>query len=65
MSDQNNEQTERFHEGKEHSHQANDSKDSRTIANKLAREEQVHFPLLPQLINASNCILESIFGAKN
>lgn len=41
MSDQNNEQTDRFHEGKEHSHQANDSKDSRTIANKLAREEQV------------------------
>ncbi|KAH7411059.1 hypothetical protein BKA64DRAFT_372693 [Cadophora sp. MPI-SDFR-AT-0126] len=30
----------RFHEGKENSHKANDSKDERTIANKLAREEQ-------------------------
>ncbi|KAH0287547.1 hypothetical protein M436DRAFT_57836 [Aureobasidium namibiae CBS 147.97] len=30
----------RFHEGKEHSHQANDSKDERTIANKLEREEK-------------------------
>ncbi|KXT13868.1 hypothetical protein AC579_6902 [Pseudocercospora musae] len=30
----------RFHEGKNNSHQANDSKDERTIANKLAREEQ-------------------------
>ncbi|KAK2627749.1 hypothetical protein QTJ16_002395 [Diplocarpon rosae] len=28
----------RFHEGKENSHKANDSKDERTIANKLARE---------------------------
>lgn len=31
----------RFHEGKEHSHKALDSKDERTIANKLAREEKV------------------------
>merc|ERR1711964_88423 len=31
----------RFHEGKENSHKANDSKDERTIANKLAREEKV------------------------
>ncbi|KAF7946062.1 uncharacterized protein EAE97_005100 [Botrytis byssoidea] len=31
---------ERFHEGKENSHQALDSKDERSIANKLAREEQ-------------------------
>ncbi|KAJ4368449.1 hypothetical protein N0V83_006806 [Neocucurbitaria cava] len=32
----------RFHEGKEHSHKANDSisEDERTIANKLAREEK-------------------------
>ncbi|KAF2473657.1 uncharacterized protein BDR25DRAFT_301838 [Lindgomyces ingoldianus] len=30
----------RFHEGKPNSHLANDSKDERTIANKLAREEQ-------------------------
>jgi len=30
----------RFHEGKENSHKANDSKDERTIANKLAREEK-------------------------
>ncbi|THY24786.1 hypothetical protein D6D01_05327 [Aureobasidium pullulans] len=30
----------RFHEGKEHSHKANDAKDERTIANKLAREEK-------------------------
>ncbi|KAL9625167.1 MAG: hypothetical protein Q9160_000568 [Pyrenula sp. 1 TL-2023] len=30
----------RYHEGKQHSHFANDSKDERTIANKLAREEQ-------------------------
>ncbi|TAQ91601.1 hypothetical protein B7494_g71 [Chlorociboria aeruginascens] len=28
----------RFHEGKEHSHKALDSKDERTIANKLERE---------------------------
>lgn len=31
---------ERFHEGQENSHLANDSKDERTIANKLAREEK-------------------------
>ncbi|PVH95246.1 hypothetical protein DM02DRAFT_469091, partial [Periconia macrospinosa] len=31
---------ERYHEGKENSHLAHDSKDERTIANKLAREEQ-------------------------
>ncbi|KAG9814600.1 hypothetical protein KCU98_g2355, partial [Aureobasidium melanogenum] len=30
----------RFHEGKEHSHLANDSKDERSIANKLEREEK-------------------------
>ncbi|PVH82069.1 hypothetical protein DL98DRAFT_514140 [Cadophora sp. DSE1049] len=30
----------RFHEGKEHSHKANNSKDERTTANKLAREEK-------------------------
>ncbi|KAI5201015.1 hypothetical protein E4T42_09016 [Aureobasidium subglaciale] len=30
----------RFHEGKEHSHKANDPKDERTIANKLEREEK-------------------------
>ena len=30
----------RYHEGKEHSHQALDSKDERSIKNKLAREEQ-------------------------
>eukprot|EP01103_Thecamoeba_quadrilineata_P012754 TRINITY_DN336_c0_g3_i1.p1 TRINITY_DN336_c0_g3~~TRINITY_DN336_c0_g3_i1.p1 ORF type:complete len:114 (-),score=27.71 TRINITY_DN336_c0_g3_i1:132-473(-) len=29
----------RFHQGKEHSHIANDSKDQRTIANKLEREK--------------------------
>ncbi|TKA46687.1 hypothetical protein B0A55_12872, partial [Friedmanniomyces simplex] len=28
----------RYHEGKENSHQANDSKDERSIANKLERE---------------------------
>lgn len=32
--------TERFEEGKPNSHLANDSKDQRTIANKLAREEK-------------------------
>ncbi|EFQ29597.1 hypothetical protein CGRA01v4_14876 [Colletotrichum graminicola] len=32
----------RFHEGKEHSHLANDSKDERTIANRLAAEEKKH-----------------------
>lgn len=31
---------ERYHEGTANSHKAQDSKDSRTIANKLAREEQ-------------------------
>ncbi|KAI1843697.1 hypothetical protein JX265_008476 [Neoarthrinium moseri] len=30
----------RFEEGKEHSHQANDSKDQRSIANRLAAEER-------------------------
>ena len=30
----------RFHEGKENSHKALDSKDERSIANKLAREEK-------------------------
>ncbi|KAK5130648.1 hypothetical protein LTR08_001858 [Meristemomyces frigidus] len=30
----------RFHEGKEHSHKANDSKDERSIANKLERESK-------------------------
>ncbi|KAF1948922.1 hypothetical protein CC80DRAFT_497912 [Byssothecium circinans] len=33
-------QPDRFHEGKKHSHKALDSKDERTIANKLAREEK-------------------------
>ena len=32
-------QDERFHEGQENSHKALDSKDERSIANKLAREE--------------------------
>ncbi|KAI9821771.1 MAG: hypothetical protein M1827_002352 [Pycnora praestabilis] len=31
---------ERYKEGKENSHKANDSKDERSIANKLAREEK-------------------------
>jgi len=30
----------RYHEGQEHSHKANDSKDQRTIANKLDRESK-------------------------
>ncbi|EKD21726.1 hypothetical protein MBM_00839 [Drepanopeziza brunnea f. sp. 'multigermtubi' MB_m1] len=34
----------RFHEGKENSHKALDSKDERSIANKLAREEKVGQP---------------------
>ncbi|KAE9963826.1 hypothetical protein EG328_011026 [Venturia inaequalis] len=34
------EQPDRFHEGKPHAHKHLDSKDERTIANKLAREEQ-------------------------
>ncbi|KAL9947167.1 hypothetical protein D7B24_005061 [Verticillium nonalfalfae] len=34
------EQPERFHEGNEHAHNQLDSKDERTIANKLAAEEQ-------------------------
>ncbi|KAF1348556.1 hypothetical protein BDV97DRAFT_297181 [Delphinella strobiligena] len=33
-------QENRFHEGKEHSHLANDSKDERSIANKLERESK-------------------------
>ncbi|KAF2816452.1 uncharacterized protein BDZ99DRAFT_350725, partial [Mytilinidion resinicola] len=33
-------EAERFKEGKENSHLANDSKDERSIANKLAREEK-------------------------
>ena len=33
-------QPERFHEGQKNSHLAQDSKDERTIANKLAHEEQ-------------------------
>ncbi|KAF2010087.1 hypothetical protein BU24DRAFT_414525 [Aaosphaeria arxii CBS 175.79] len=37
---QSENQPERFHEGKENSHLALDSKDERSIANKLAREEQ-------------------------
>ncbi|KAK2751699.1 hypothetical protein CKAH01_17806 [Colletotrichum kahawae] len=34
------EQAERFEEGKENSHQATDSKDERSIANRLAAEEK-------------------------
>ncbi|KAF2645906.1 hypothetical protein P280DRAFT_465645 [Massarina eburnea CBS 473.64] len=37
---ENPDQPDRFHEGKPHSHQALDSKDERSIANKLAREEK-------------------------
>jgi len=37
MSEQ---QPERFEEGKEHSHIPNDSKDQRSIANRLANEEK-------------------------
>lgn len=33
-------QGDRFEEGKEHSHQAGDSKDQRSIANRLAAEER-------------------------
>ncbi|MCJ1369075.1 hypothetical protein MMC20_000283 [Loxospora ochrophaea] len=33
-------EADRYHEGKINSHQANDSKDERSIANKLAREEK-------------------------
>ncbi|KAF1993178.1 hypothetical protein P154DRAFT_625626 [Amniculicola lignicola CBS 123094] len=32
-------QAERFHEGKVNSHKANDSKDERSIANRLAKQE--------------------------
>ena len=39
----------RFHEGQEHSHLANDSKDSRTIANKLEREEKVCCKILADI----------------
>lgn len=39
----------RFHEGKENSHKATDSKDERTIANKLEREEKVI--ILQSLVN--------------
>ncbi|KAF2672509.1 hypothetical protein BT63DRAFT_477271 [Microthyrium microscopicum] len=38
-SKQENQDAERFHEGTSNSHQANDSKDSRSIANKLAAAE--------------------------
>ncbi|MCJ1237699.1 hypothetical protein MMC14_005686 [Varicellaria rhodocarpa] len=31
---------ERYHEGKENSHKANDSKDERSIANRLSKEER-------------------------
>ncbi|KAI9876094.1 MAG: hypothetical protein M1830_007352 [Pleopsidium flavum] len=40
--DSENDGAERFKEGKPNSHVANDSKDQRSIANKLAREEKRH-----------------------
>ncbi|KAM0322668.1 hypothetical protein ACHAQA_009257 [Verticillium albo-atrum] len=38
--EQEHEQPERFHEGKEHAHNQLDPKDERSIANRLAAEEQ-------------------------
>ncbi|MCJ1423170.1 hypothetical protein MMC29_001051 [Sticta canariensis] len=40
MGNEDSEIPQRYHEGQVNSHKANDSKDERTIANKLAREEQ-------------------------
>ena len=47
MSSNDNE-AERFKEGQPNSHLAQDSKDERTIANKLAREEKVSSPSSPK-----------------
>lgn len=49
----------RYKEGKENSHLANDSKDERTIANKLAREEQVRVTGFPKL----RCLYTDISGS--
>ncbi|KAI4180773.1 MAG: hypothetical protein L6R41_007020 [Letrouitia leprolyta] len=40
VKDSEKNEAERYKEGKENSHLANDSKDERSIANKLAREEK-------------------------
>ncbi|KAF2483135.1 hypothetical protein BDY17DRAFT_323895 [Neohortaea acidophila] len=40
VSKEDEEQIQRFHEGQDNAHKANDAKDERTIANKLERETQ-------------------------
>jgi len=40
VPDSEKNKAERFSEGKEHSHEPNDSKDERSIANRLSNEEQ-------------------------
>ncbi|EOD44918.1 hypothetical protein GTA08_BOTSDO09448 [Neofusicoccum parvum] len=56
---------ERFKEGKPNSHLALDSKDSRTIANKLAREEQREEQSGPEDIEAIQYEQDATLPAKS
>ncbi|KAL8829214.1 MAG: hypothetical protein Q9191_002138 [Dirinaria sp. TL-2023a] len=56
---------ERYKEGKENSHKANDSKDERSIANKLAREEKRQSEPEPQGKETRESKIDPTLPAKN
>lgn len=58
-------QAERFHEGKPNSHLALDSKDERSIANKLAREEKREHESTPQDIQSIQYEKDATLPAKS
>ncbi|KAL1588153.1 hypothetical protein WHR41_03180 [Cladosporium halotolerans] len=55
----------RFHEGKENSHKANDSKDERSIANQLEREEKRQKEPSPEAPEVTESKKDSTLPAKN
>ena len=55
----------RFHEGKENSHKANDSKDERTIANQLEREEKREKEPSPEPKEVTESKKDATLPAKN
>jgi hypothetical protein len=66
---QHEDTADRFHEGKPHSHKALDSKDSRSIANKLAREtkreeEEVEKPIEQQRLEEDATLPAKAHGNK-
>ncbi|MDI1486406.1 MAG: hypothetical protein OHK93_005634 [Ramalina farinacea] len=58
-------QADRYHEGQPNSHKANDSKDERSIANKLAREEKREKEPEPMSQEAKESQQDPTLPAKN